>query len=831
MIHAGFIRREIARSSKQAVVFCLCVALSLTSLTAFSGLSKSVYRSLLSDAKKLHAADIIVHSHETLSDRLDRAISAEIRQGRVVRSRYHEFYSVVRTADDQASVLAHVKVVEKGYPFYGEVVLRSGRLFGEVLTAGQAMVEQSLLDRLGIGIGAPLKVGYASLTISDVVESEPDRPVNVFSFGPRVFVSSRDLDALGLVQTGSRITWQTLLKVLDEGQIDAVADRLRLAAESDREQVDTFRTARTRVKRFLDNFIFFLNLIGMFILIIAGMGIQNTLTAFFNEKQQTIAVMKTMGASNRHIIRYFLPMVFLLGLLGTALGISAGIVVQFGLAHLLSAFFPSGAAPAVAWSGIGESLALGFAVVALFTFVPLYRLREMRPAMIFRKEAAEPHKRWPVYASAAGFMLFLFGLVLRHMQDLRFGIYFVVAMGGLILMAAIFTRLLLGVLKRLSIRRMVVRQAVKGLFRQGNATQAIIVTLTASLSVIFAIYLIERNLDRTYVQSYPADAPNVFVLDIQPSQREAFAAFAAQPLTFYPVVRAQVTAINDTPIDRRDEQAQRRDNLARTFNLTYRENLLDDEKIIKGGRLFRRDWTGPQVSVMDTVVEMHPMDVGDTVGFNIQGVPLTARISSIRTRTTDSLKPFFYFVFEDKTLQSAPQTIFTALRVPKEQVGLMQTRMAKAFPNISVIDLSATIQVFAGIMQQLSTIVRGFSILSMAAGILILISAVFATRAERITESVYYKILGARKSFVAKVFVLEIFIAGLFSAVLALAMSQTGALLVSRHYLDIAYYPFLGSCALIGAAALLLIMAIGLIPARSILAKKPIEYLREMPDE
>ncbi|MDF1593793.1 MAG: FtsX-like permease family protein [Desulfobacterales bacterium] len=831
MIQADFIRREIARSSKQAVVFCLCVALSLTSLTAFSGFSKSVYRSLLNDAKKLHAADIIVHSHETLSDSLDQAISAEIRQGRVIRSSYHEFYSVVRTADDQASVLAHVKVVEKGYPFYGEVVLRSGRPFGEVLTAGQAVVEQSLLDRLGIGIGARLKVGYSSLTIRDVVESEPDRPVNVFSFGPRVFVFSRDLDALGLVQTGSRITWQTLLKVPDENRIDAVADRLRSAAESDRERVDTFRTARTRVKRFLDNFIFFLNLIGMFILIIAGMGIQNTLTAFFNEKQQTIAVMKTVGASNRQIIRYFLPMVFLLGLLGTAMGISAGIVVQFGMARLLSAFFPSGTAPAVAWSGIGESLALGFAVVALFTFVPLYRLREMRPAMIFRKETDGPHKRWPVYASAAGFMLFFFGLVLRHMQDLRFGVYFVIAIGGLILVAGFFTRLLLGVLKRLSIRRMVVRQAVKGLFRQGNATQAIIVTLTASLSVIFAIYLIEQNLDRTYVQSYPADAPNVFVLDIQPSQREAFAAFAAQPLTFYPVVRAQVTAINDIPIDRRAERTRRRDNLARTFNLTYRETLLDDEKIIKGGRLFRRDWTGPQVSVMDTIVEMHPMDVGDTVRFNIQGVPLTARISSIRTRTTDSLKPFFYFVFEDKTLQSAPQTIFTALRVEKDRIGPLQSRMAKAFPNISVIDLSATIRVFAGIMQQLSAIVRGFSILSMAAGILILISAVFATRAERITESVYYKILGARKSFVAKVFVLEIFIAGLFSAVLALAMSQTGALLISRHYLDIAYYPFLGSCGLIAATALLLIMAIGLIPARSILAKKPIVYLRERPDE
>jgi len=831
LIRPGFIRREIARSSRQAVVFCLCVALSLASLTAFSGFSRSVYRSFAADARKLHAADIIIHSHERLSEGLERAVADEVRQAGVQRTRYWEFYSVVRTADDSASVLAHIKAVEPGYPFYGTLELDSGRPFGEVLTAGRAVVEQSLLDRLNTGIGKPLKVGYALLTISDVVVSEPDRPVNVFSFGPRVFVSSEDLESIGLLRTGSRITYQTLLKVRDAEQTAAIAGRLRQAAAGSEARVDTFRTARTRVKRFLDNFVFFLNLIGIFILIIAGLGIQNTLTAFFDEKQPTIAVMKTLGATSRRIRMHFLPLVFILGLLGTILGISAGIAVQFVLGRLLSDFFPDGLPLTVAWSGIGESLLLGIAVMAVFTFLPLYRLRETRPVLIFRREASGPHRRWPVYASASGLLLFFFGLVAGHMQDLRFGLYFVAGVSGLILAAGLLTRLLLQGLKRLRLRRLILRQAVKGLFRQGNATQAVMVTLTASLSVIFAIYLLEQNLDRTYVQSYPADAPNLFALDIQPSQRKAFADLIRQPLTFYPVVRARITAVNEAPIDRRAERNRRGDNLGRTFNLTYRDTLLEDEEIIKGGTLFRAQWTGPQVSVLDTVLEMRPLAVGDTLRFNIQGVPLTARISSIRTRTVDSLKPFFYFVFQEKTLQAAPQTIFTALRVPQNAVGRLQTRIVKAFPNISVIDLSAAIKVFANILERLSTIVRGFSFLSIAAGLLILVSAVFATRAERTIEAVYYKILGARKSFVGKVFVLEIFIAGLLSGLLALAVSQVGALLVCRYYLDIPYHPFLLTCTAMAAAALLLVIAVGLVPARSILLKKPVIFLREQPDE
>lgn len=831
MTRGKFTMREIARSSRQAGVFCLCVALSLASLTVFSGFSKSVSRIILMNAKKMQAGDIIVHSHEKLSAGLESAISALVRQKKIERCRYWEFYSMVRTMDDRASALCLLKVVEKGYPFYGKIILKSGRPFNDVLTQGQIVVEQSLLDRLGVRVGDSLKIGYTALTIRDVVVSEPDRPANVFSFGPRIFVSSRDLDALNLIQTGSRITYVSLIKVADDRQINAIADRLRQVANPDRERVDTYLTARTRVKRFLDNFIFFLKLVGILILIIAGIGIQNTLTAIFNEKERTIAIMKTIGATHRQIARHFMPVVILPALLGTVLGLSAGFIFQQGLARLLRGFFPPDMPFAVAWNGIFESMALGIAVVALFSFVPLYRLREIRPVVIFRKETAVPHKRWPMVVSAIGFIFFFFGLVFRHMADFRFGFYFVAGLSALILVSWLFTRILLWILERFRIRRMVIRQAIKGLFRQGGATRSAIVTLTASLSVIFAIYLLEQNLNSTYVKSFPADAPNLFIIDIQPGQKAAFAKFIARPMTFYPIVRARVTAINGKTIDRRAERAKHRDNLARTFNLTYRNRLLKDEKIIKGGRLFRDDWTGPQVSVLDKVVDMHKMDIGDVIQFDIQGVPLKARISSIRTRTADTLGPYFYFVFEDKTLKSAPQTIFTALRVDPQKIGLLQSRIVKRFPNVSVIDLSETLKIFARMMEQLSKIIQGFGILSIAGGILILISGVFATRAERITESVYYKILGAGKTFIRKVFSIEIFVVGLLSGILALVMSQTSVFLICRYSLDIAYHPFLLSCGLIAAAALLLVLGVGLVSTRPILEKKPVIYLREQADE
>ncbi len=826
-VHSPFMIRQVFRSSKQATVFVLCVALSLSAIAAFSGFSESVNRSLQNDARRFHAADIIIRSGAVPADPLDQAIDSLVGKEQVERARYYEFYSVVRSGDEGASVLADVKIVENGYPFYGEVILKSGEPFHKRLMAGRAVVAQGLLDRLGLRVGDVLKVGFLNLVIHDVVTSEPDRPVNVFSFGPRVFIAADDRDALGLIQKGSRVSYVSLLKVSDPSMVDSIADRLKRAA-AERERVDTFRTAGSRFKRFLDNFLFFLKLVGFFIMIIAGIGMQVTLTALLKEKETSIAIMKTMGATTRYVTRHFLLIVFVLGSAGIVLGLLSGYVVQHGLARALTSFLPANMQVSLSWIGILKGILLGFSVVATFTFIPLYRLRETRPVIILRKDTHKAEKRWPAIVSGLLFAAFFSGLVFWHMKDLAFSLRFIGAVSGLILVTLLMAQGMLLMLRRIRIRRLAVRQAARGLFRQGSPTTSIIVTLTTSLCVIFTIYLMEKNLDATFVKSFPPDAPNLFLLDIQPSQMEALRETVGRNITFYPVVRARILAINDVAIDRKKEGSKRRDNFSRVFNLTYRDHLMDNEAIITGGTIFREDMDEtPQVSILDMVVEMREMGVGDRILFRIQGVPLEATISSIRTQDMESMSPFFYFVFPAKVLKEAPQTVFAALKVAGNQVSAVQNGIVSWFPNISVIDVSETIKVFSKLMNQLSMIVRFFTLLSISAGVLILISAIFATRAERVVESVYYRVLGAEKPFVFKVFALENMLIGLLSSVLALAMSETAAFFVCRNAFDIPYRFFLPSALLMMAASVLLVVVIGILTSKSILDKKPITFLRE----
>jgi len=809
----------------------LCVALSIVTLISLNGFSASVNTSMLNDAKTLLAADIVIHSHNDLSPGVLNTVRQMEADNEIVGTRIWEFYSVVRSQQGSGSLLAKLKLVQPGYPFYGQVVLKSGRRFDTVLKPGGIIVAQSLLDRLNLGLGDLLHIGSTTLTIKDVVVQEPDQPVNLFTLGPRIFISADDLAALDLVKKGSRVEYDYLIKVLAEDNLPAIADRLKSVADPDQERVDTYRTARSRIKRFFDNLFFFLSLISIFTLLLAGIGIQSALSAFLKEKETTIAVMKTVGAKSAFVTRQFIFVLSLLGLTGTILGLLAGLVLQNALDFLFKGLLPENVTLIISWAEVLEGLCLGVLVVGLFSFIPLHRLKDIKPVIIFRKERLGSQAGPAIYLSILLIFAFFLLLVFWQVKDLKTALYFVAGILALIVTAALLAGAVLFLLKRINVRSLLIRQAVKGLFRPKNATRPIITTLTASLAVIFAIYLIEQNLDANFIQSYPEDAPNVFFLDIQPDQKDAFSKTLAIPTKYYPIIRARILSVNGEKINRQQERRRRGDNLGRTFNLTYRSYLLEDEAIIKGSRLHRTDWGDFQVSVMDTVAEIRSMNIGDYITFKIQGVPLKARISSIRSRTRESIRPFFYFVFPENTLRDAPQTIFTAVRVAKPKISGLQTKIAEKFPNVSVIDTTELLTVFTAVVKKLSLIIRFFAAFSMVAGLLIILSSILATRYTRIQEAVYYKILGARSNFVVKVFTLENLVLGLVSAALALVLSQLGSWVICSTVLNLSYKPFLLESILLVLTTIVIVVTVGLLPSIAILRKKPVVFLREQTQE
>ncbi len=828
VVHRQFVYRQLLSTRQQGGILILCVALAVVTHVTIGSLRRSVQTALLNDTKQLHAADIIVGSNTAFAPETVAALTALQEQGRAELAQVYVFYSMVRTLSptDDASLLAYLKVVEAGYPFYGQVQLVSGRELHEVLTPGNVIVESRLLERLGLRVGDRIHIGKTTLTIRDGVLREPDRPVQFFSLGPRVFVALADLPALDLVQKGSRVRYQYLLKIADHGALDRIADELQQAA-AEYERVTTYQTAESGIKIFFDNFLFFLNLTAVYTLLLAGIGIQSTLRALTRASEETIATIKTVGATSGFIAGHFMLIVCILGAIGTLIGLGLGGLGQPLIALLFRGLLPPEAAPALSWPTVLESAMLGSLILALFAFLPLYRLRDVKPNLIFRKAVIPLSGGLLSVVVYTIIGLFFAGMILWRMPDLTIGLS---VAGGSLALIGIVALAAYGVLfavRRPHIRHLALRLAIKGFWRPGNATKAMIITLTVSLAVLFSLYLTELNLNATFIEAYPDDAPNVFLLDIQPPQLEAVKDTLGEAPLFYPVVRARVRSIQGVPLDREAQCRRRGDNLAREFSLTYRHELLVDEALIEGASLFRDEWDEPQVSVMDTVVDLHPMAIGDHITFSVHGIPLRARISSIRTRTRETVRPFFYFVFPEHVLSRAPQNIFTALRVEPARISQLQSDIVSQFPNISVIDVTQTLTAFSKVIRKLSTIIRFFTGFSLVAGICILISSIVATRAARIREAVYFKILGATRGFVRNVFALESVMISAISALLALILSHTGSWIIITYVLDINYQPFIGISVLLLIATVALVTTVGSLASRSILQHKPALFLRE----
>jgi putative ABC transport system permease protein len=827
LLHPRLILREAAALGPQALLYLLCVVLAIVSLVAEQGLATNIDQALRRDARGLAAADILIHAHRPIGAVLTARVEQLRQQGQVEMAAVWIFYSMVRPQNRESSLLAQIKAVQPGYPFYGSVTLASGRPFAEQLQPGGVLVEQALLDRLGLRVGEQLRLGNATLTVRDIVIKEPDRPMDFFALGPRIFVAAADLPRLELLEKGSRIGYNLLLKVNRETELPGIAADLQRLAGSDGEQVTTYLGAESRIKRYYDNFLFFLSLIAIFTLLLAGIAMERAVTALLKGRSWTIAILRTLGACGSFVFGNYLVLVLAVGLGGALAGLALGLGLERLLLRLAGDLLPRATAPDLSWPALLRALATGLVVISVFSLLPLLRLKNVRPAAVFAGQPLGGGSRLSLIVSLAGILGFFSFLVLQAVEGWRTGLYFILGSLGLVLLCGLLAKALLLGLRRLPSRSLPMRQAIRGLFRPGASALAILTTLSASCVLVFTIVLVEHNLSDLFIDSFPEDAPNLYFIDIQPSQLAEFRQALALPAVFYPNIRGRVEKLNGAPINRQHEGERRGDNLGREFSLTWRDSLLDDETILQGPGLFRPDLIAPQVSVLDYMAEDYQIKVGDRIDFNIQGMPLTATVSSIRGRLERPARPFFVFVFPAKVLGQAPQNYFTGVRVAGSQVSGLQNRMVARFPNVSVVDVGATVAVIGGVLHRLLVIIRLLALFGILAGVLLIASSITATRAERVQEAVFFKILGATGGFVRKMFFLENLLLGAGSGLIALCLAQLVSWLICRQELKIAYHYLPALSLMMFAAVLLLTTLCGWLASLQILRQKPAAYLQK----
>jgi putative ABC transport system permease protein len=684
----------------------------------------------------------------------------------------------------------------------------------------------ALLARVNPDVGDQVLVGETSMLVSAVLTYRPDQSVGFASLAPSLLVNIADIPDTQLIGEGSRVRYALLVA----GNLDdvdkffaAIEDELPDAIRaSDREESsERAYNAADRAQRFL-------SLTAVISLLLSAVAVSMSARRFAQRRMDTVALMKSLGATQRFVISVALVQLMMLGFLGVIIGSVVGYAAEEGLAWILADIIAAdlpgaGPMPVILASGSALVLLLGFALPSLL------QLRNTPPLRILRHDMMPPA---PSRLLVAGLSLTaVAALLYRSVGDATM---LVILLGGIIVIAAalyLVGRLLVASLGRFRSGVGVAwRYGLANVARRGRASAVQVVAFGLGLTMLLLLTIVRTDLLEGWRQTIDNDAPNHFMINVQPQELDSVAevfesAGVARP-TFVPMVRARMTTINNEDVKTREYPDPGGEWMAnREANLSFAAKLSDSNEIIDG-EWWAEDYDGPPlVSVEEEAAIETGLSLGDKIVFMIAGQEIELTIASIRRVNWDSFQPNFFMVLSPGALDKMPTTYISALRMADEDKPVLVSLVRK-HPSISVIDIDAILQQVRGIIDKASTAVQAVFVFTLAAGIAVLFAAVQSTIDERRFESAMLRALGAQKRTVLAGVMTEFAALGLAAGVLASVGASILAAVVAVQLFELPYVfnPWLWVAGIV--AGVFVVCASGFIAARSALNAPPVDVLR-----
>jgi putative ABC transport system permease protein len=826
MISLRLALRMLARDWRAGELTVLGIALMLgvAALTSVGFLTDRVEQALRLQSHQLLGGDLLLTADHPWSDPFRREAAA--RGLRLAESA--TFPSMVSLGD--ASVLAEVKAVSPGYPLRGS--LRTAAVLNgadeptsRVPQAGEAWPDERLATTLGLAAGTALAVGRIAVQSGPVLTMEPDRGMNVFALAPRLMINLGDLAATGLIQPGSRAYYRLHLA----GEAPAVAayeawakDRLGRG-----EKIESLDNARPEIRNVTERAQRFLRLAALLAVILAAVAAALAAERYMRRHLDGCAVMRCMGASARQLLLIHGGEFLAFGLVATLAGCGVGYAVQLALQQMLDGLLATSLPPPSLLPWL-HGLAVGLTLVIGFALPPLLRLRRVPTLRVLRREwsGSEP-------ASVGAYLLgglVLAGLMLWMAGEPRLGL---IVLAGFLLALAFFAltaRLLLAALGRLrpAGRGYGWRHGLANLRRRLAATLVQAVALALGLTALLLLTVARGDLLDSWIKRVPADAPNRFVINIQPDQRAAIADFfkarGLAPPELEPMVRGRLVQINGKPVGPEsfgDERAQRL--VDREFNLSWATQL-PAGNTVSGGR-WHGATTGPEFSVEQGLAETLNLRLGDRLTYEIAGNRVEAIVTSLRKLDWDSMRVNFFVMSPPAVLADYPASFITSFHLPADKAGAIP-ELVRRFPNITVIDVAALVKQLHATIDQVARAVQlvfGFAVL---AGLAVLYAALQASGDERRHELAVLRALGARSRQLSGALVTEFAALGALAGLLAgIAASLIGWGL-ARFAFRLDYLPQMELWLVGTLAGVVLVVIAGWLGASSMLRQSALPALR-----
>jgi len=826
--------KDARKNFGRLFLFISSVIIGIAALVAIDSFNQNLQNDINNQSKELLGADLEIDSRRTI---FDSTFMASLDSLDVEISSDARFASMVYFPKNSGTRLIQARAIEGGFPFYGKIVMVEGSDIAPFRVGKAVLIDESLAIQYNIQVNDSLKLGRGTFRISGIVTAFPGTTSINADIQPTVYLPYERLEETGLIQYGSRVNYHKYLKVKD-GQLVEVKEFLEPLLEEYNYRIDDVEERKEDFGRGFSNLYKFFNLLSFVALILGCIGVASSVYIYVREKKYAAAVLRCLGASGWQIFFVFFIQILTIGIIGSILGVIHGILVQYALPMVVSDFIPVDVEPQISWISAIKGLVLGLIISTLFSVLPLVNIRFIAPLIILRETVEKTGRK-------SKFKYFIFTLIIlfpwifsvNQTGSLANGSMF---FGSLVLVFALLwlvAKGLIWVVKRFFPSRssFVWRQSLSNLFRPNNQTVILVIVIGLGAFLLSTMALIQNSLLGQVEFAGKGERSNTVLFDIQPYQKDQVLQLAKDfelPIQqFVPIVTTRINSVRDSTVAQIQEDTTsniRSWALTREYRVTYRDSLIESEKILEGTFQSKATEDSIFISVSDNLKEGLNLQLKDAIVWNGQGVDIKTYVGSFREVDWQRVQTNFMVVFPEGVLENAPQFFVLISRIDDKNVSArFQQELVRNFPNVSAIDLTLILETVDQVFDKIGFVIRFMALFSVLTGLFVLSGAVINSKYARLKENVLLRTLGAVQKQLLQMTIIEYSYLGLFSGLTGSLLALIASWALSIFFFEILFFPDFISLAVIWILVTFLTVFVGWINTKSILNKSPLEVLRK----
>ncbi len=827
--------RDARRNFSRLLLFTASLLTGIAAVVALDSFSHTMENDIDRNAKELVGADLVVNGDKKFGKELLTLFDSTGTE----QASEADMASMVLFLRTGQSRLIRLVAFSGPFPFYGKIETLPLDAYEKMKNGNYAMMDETLASQFEVSSGDSIKVGNRMLKVAGVVSNIPGGGGIMASFTPSVYISMNELDSTGLVQYGSRVNYKRFFKTSTDEKTEQLITNIKPWLKKFGYSYDTVQERKNGLGQgFLSIYRFF-SLLAFVALILGCIGVASSVHIYAREKREEVAVLRCVGSSGWQAFNIYFIQIFILGLLGSIVGSALGIGIQQLIPVFLEGILPFKVAFSISWMSLLMGVLIGALVSVLFSILPLVSVRFVPPLSVLRSATETPAKRSKTKTAAIVLIaLFPLGFAAIQTKSLMTGTFFFLGLAAALGALTLVAIMLLYLVRRFfpDSAGFIVRHSLSSLFRPNNQTRVLLVTIGLGAFIISTLNIVEESMLSQVEFTGQENQSNTILFDIQPGQKDGVIKLMEdnhlKVNQVVPIITCRLRELKGKLVE--VLQADTTDKipnwaLTREYRVTYRDSLHHSEELTKGTLHHKqagRDsvW----VTISEGMEESLNVTTGDSLVFDVQGVPIPVHIAGIRKVDWPKDPPNFIFVFPPGVLENAPQIYVTATRIDDQsKANLFQQQLVNNYPNVSLIDLRLILSTVNGLFDKLGLVIRFLALFSIITGLIVLAGAVINSKFLRIKENVLLRTIGARTWQITKITLIEYVWLGLFSALTGMILSLGGGWLLTKFFFEITFAFNWIELLIIGFGVILLTVLIGWFNSREVITTPPLQVLRK----